>query len=63
MSSTDVFLGIADAAYWVFQDTLEPTGEFFWMAVLILGFASFFYWMYRQWQFNKIAESDPNQLK
>jgi hypothetical protein len=63
MSSTDVFYAIGDGAYWLFQNTLEPIGETFWFLVLILGFVSFFYWMYRQAQFNKMAENDPNQLK
>lgn len=63
MSSTDVFYAIGDGAYWIFQNTLEPVGETYWVAVLFLGFAAFGYWMYRQAKFNKMAESDPNQLK
>lgn len=63
MSSTDVFYAIGDASYWVFQNTLEPIGKIYWVAVLLFGFAAFGYWMYRQVQYNKIAESDPNQLK
>jgi hypothetical protein len=63
MSSTDVFYAIGDGAYWVFQNTLEPIGEIYWNIVLVFGFIAFGYWMYRQVQFNKMAESDPNQLK
>lgn len=63
MSSTDVFLGLKDAFYWLFQNTLEPTGELFWMGSLFLGFVMASYWMYRQAQFNKAAENDPNQIK
>ncbi|NOQ70708.1 MAG: hypothetical protein GQ574_01830 [Crocinitomix sp.] len=63
MSSTDVFYALGDACYWVFENTLEPIGEIYWVGVLMLGFFAFGYWMWRQYQFNKIAEADPNQLK
>ncbi len=63
MNSTDVFYGIGDAAYWLFQNTLEPIGDNYWIVVLLFGFVAFGYWMYRQAQYNKMAENDPNQLK
>lgn len=63
MSSTEVFYGIKDVAYWAFLNTLEPIEDKFWMVVLVFGFLAFGYWMYRQVQYNKIAENDPNQIK
>ncbi|MGV6861845.1 MAG: hypothetical protein ACWA41_08730 [Putridiphycobacter sp.] len=63
MSSADVFYGIKDGMYWLFEKTLEPIGDLFWEATLIFGFVAFAYWMYRQVQFNKEAENDPNQIK
>lgn len=63
MSSADFFYGLHKASYWLFENTLEPTGELFWKVCLIGGFLGFGYWMYRQAQYNKIAANDPNQLK
>ncbi len=63
MSSADIFYGIKDVAYWLFQNTLEPIGDNFWKLVLLFGFVAFGYWMWRQAKFNKIAENDPNQIK
>jgi len=63
MSSAEVFYGIGDGLYWLFQNTLEPTGEIFWKAMLTFGFLGFGYWMYRQYKYNKMAKEDPNQLK
>jgi hypothetical protein len=63
MTSADIFYGIGDGLYWLFQNTLEPTGELFWKTMLILGFLGFGYWMYRQVKYNKIAKNDPNQIK
>lgn len=63
MSSADIFYGLGKGAYWLFENTLEPTGELFWKTVMIGGFIGFAYWMYRQAQYNKIAENDPNQIK
>jgi len=65
MSSTDVFNGIGDAMYWLFETTLEPMsdGDWVWRIVLIFGFVAFAYWMKRQADYNKQAAADPNQLK
>lgn len=63
MSSTEVFYGIKDVFYWLFQNTLEPTGDLFWVAALFLGFIMSGYWMMRQVKYNKEAESNPNQIK
>lgn len=63
MSSADVFNGIGDVSYWVFENTLEPIADGFWKVVLVFGFVAFGYWMYRQHKFNQIAERDPNQIK
>ena len=63
MTSADVFYGIGDGLYWLFENTLEPIGDYCWMTVLIAGFVMFGYWMKRQADFNKQAENDPNQIK
>ena len=63
MSSADVFYGIGKGLYWLFENTLEPTGEMFWKTCLTAGFLGFGYWMWRQVKYNKIAENDPNQIK
>ena len=63
MSSADVFYGIADGMYWLFQHTLEPTGEIFWRVCLTGGFLGFGYWMFRQVKYNNIAKNDPQQIK
>ena len=65
MSSADIFNGLGDLCYSLFQSTLEPIsdGDAVWRIVLIFGFVAFGYWMYRQVQFNKQAEADPNQIK
>ena len=65
MSSADIFYGLGDLFYTLFISTLEPIsdGDWVWRLVLIFGFVAFAYWMYRQAQYNKIAEADPNQLK
>ena len=65
MSSTDVFNGMGDGLYWLFENTLEPMsdGDWIWRIVLIFGFVAFAYWMKRQADYNKQAEADPNQLK
>jgi len=63
MSSKDIFYAIGDGAYWLFQNTLEPIGDYFWMAVLVFGFVAFAFWMRLQAKYNKIAENDPNQRK
>lgn len=63
MSSADIFYALGEGSYWLFEKTLEPTGEIFWKTVLVFGFLAFGYWMYRQVKFNKIAANDPNQIK
>ncbi|MFD1553607.1 hypothetical protein DNU06_16150 [Putridiphycobacter roseus] len=63
MSSSDIFYGIKDGMYWVFQNTLEPLADYPWIVTLIFGFVAFAYWMKRQVDYNKIAENDPNQIK
>ncbi|MBK9190110.1 MAG: hypothetical protein IPM77_00695 [Crocinitomicaceae bacterium] len=63
MSSAEFFYWLGDMFYWLFENTLEPTGELYWKTVMIGGFVGFGYWMYRQIQFNKQAANDPNQLK
>lgn len=65
MSSADIFYGLGDLCYSLFINTLEPIsdGDAVWWMVLIFGFIAFGYWMYRQYQYNKIAEADPNQIK
>lgn len=63
MSSSDIFYGIADGAYWLFINTLEVIGDAAWMLVLAFGFVAFIYWMFRQHKYNQIAENDPNQIK
>ncbi|MBK6951375.1 MAG: hypothetical protein IPH24_04845 [Crocinitomicaceae bacterium] len=63
MSSADIFYGLGKSAYWLFENTLEPTGEMFWKVMLVFGFIAFGYWMFRQVQYNKIAANDPNQIK
>jgi hypothetical protein len=63
MSSADIFYGLGKGAYWLFENTLEPTGEIFWKVMLVFGFIAFGYWMFRQVQYNKIAANDPNQIK
>lgn len=63
MSSSEVFYGIKDGFYWLFENTLEVIGDSFWTGTLIFGFIAFAYWMKRQLAFNKIAENDPNQIK
>jgi hypothetical protein len=63
MTSSELFYGLGDLAYWAFENTLEPLGDAPWMIVLTFGFVAFGYWMFRQVQYNKQAEADPNQLK
>lgn len=65
MSSAEIFYGLGDLTYTLFQSTLEPIsdGDAVWRIVLIFGFVAFGYWMYRQAQYNKQAAADPNQLK
>lgn len=63
MSSRDVFYGIGDGMYWLFENTLEPIRDNAWIAVLIFGFVAFGYWMKKQVDYNKIAENDSNQIK
>lgn len=63
MSSAEIFYSLGDGLYWLFENTLEPTGELFWKTCLIGGFIGFGYWMYRQVKYNKIAAEDPNQIK
>jgi len=63
MSSADFFYGLGRGFYWLFENTLEPTGELFWKTVTIGGFIGFAYWMYRQVKYNQIAKNDPNQIK
>ena len=38
MSSADIFYGLGKGAYWLFENTLEPTGEMFWKVMLVFGF-------------------------
>ena len=63
MSSRDVFYGIADGMYWLFENTLELMGDFPWIFVMFFGFFAFALWMRLQVKFNKVAENDPNQIK
>jgi len=63
MSSADFFYGLGKGAYWLFENTLEPTGEMFWRTMLTFGFLAFGFWMYKQVQYNKQAANDPNQIK
>lgn len=63
MSSSDFFYGLGRGFYWLFENTLEPTGEFFWQFCMWGGFVGFIYWMYRQVKYNEIAKNDPNQIK
>ena len=63
MSSTDVFYGLGDFMYWLFENTMEPIGDIFWMISLVFGFLAFGYWMMRQSKYNQAAENDPNQIK
>ena len=63
MSSSDFFHGLGKVMYWIFQHTLEPIGDLFWIAALIFGFLAFGFWMKKQMDYNKIAENDPNQIK
>ena len=63
MSSTDVFYALGDGCYWLFENTLEPIGDYFWIVTLIFGFVAFALWMRLLAKFNRAAENDPNQLK
>ena len=63
MSSADVFYGIKDVSYWLFENTLEPIGDNFWKVALIFGFLAFGYWMRLQAKYNKAAENNPDQRK
>ncbi len=63
MSSADVFYGIKDVSYWLFENTLEPIGDNFWKAALVFGFLAFAYWMRLQSKYNKAAENNPDQRK
>jgi hypothetical protein len=63
MSSLEVFTWLHEFIYWVFELTLESVHDRPWQAVLLLGFVAFGYWMYRQVQYNKEAENNPDQLK
>lgn len=63
MSSTDVFYGIGDGLYWVFENTLEIMGDLPWIGVMFFGFFAFALWMRLQYKFNKVAEHDSNQIK
>lgn len=63
MSSADVFYGIGDSMYALFESTLEPIGDLFWQSVLFFGFVFFAYWMKRQITYNKIAKENPEQIK
>jgi hypothetical protein len=63
MSSADVFYGIKDVSYWLFENTLEPIGDNFWKAALVFGFLAFAYWMRLQSTYNKAAENNPDQRK
>lgn len=63
MTSQDVFYGIMDGLYWLFENTLEPLGDLPWMGVLAFGFVAFGFWMKKQADYNKEAEANPNQLK
>ncbi|MBK7127822.1 MAG: hypothetical protein IPM74_14705 [Crocinitomicaceae bacterium] len=63
MSFADFFYALGDGFYWLFETTLEPTGELFWKVVMFGGFGGFLYWMYRQAKYNKMAKNNPNQIK
>lgn len=63
MSSTEVFYGIADGAYSVFENTLVVMGDYPWIFVMFFGVFAFALWMVLQVKYNKAAENDPNQIK
>ncbi len=63
MTSTDVFYGIKNGMYWLFENTLEVMNDWPWIFVMFFGLFAFIYWMRWQVKFNKIAENDPNQIK
>ena len=63
ISSKEVFYGIGDAMYWLFENTLEPLGDMPWIVVLIGGFLAFGFWMKKQVDYNKQAADDPSQIK
>lgn len=63
MSSRDVFYGIGDGMYWLFENTLEPLGDMPWISVMIFGFVAFAFWMKKQVDYSKIAKNDPDQIK
>lgn len=63
MSSADVFYGIQDVCYWLFENTLEPWGDWPWRIVMVGGFFGFALWMKLQIGYNKQAAANPNQIK
>jgi hypothetical protein len=63
MSSREVFYGIADGMYWLFESTLIVLQDLPWIGVMFFGFFAFALWMRLQVRYNKAAENDPNQIK
>ena len=54
---------LRDGIVWLFENTLEPLGNYPNLIYLILLFFGAGYWMVKQHKLNKAAENDPNQIK
>ena len=54
---------LRDALVWMFENTLEPLGNHPNTIFLFLFLGGATYWMFKQHQLNKRAESDPEQIK
>ena len=54
---------IRDTLVWLFENTLEPLGNYPNLIYLFLLLGGSAYWMFVQHKMNKVAENDPNQIK
>ncbi len=54
---------LRDLLVWLFENTLEPLGNYPNTIFILIISAGLIYWLFKQHQLNKKAESDPEQIK
>ena len=54
---------LRDLFVWLFENILEPLGNYPNMIFFFLMFGGACYWMYVQHKMNKAAENNPDQIK
>lgn len=54
---------LRDLLVWLFENTLEPLGNYPNMLFLFLMLGGAAYWMLVQHKLNKAAENNPDQIK